>query len=282
MQMLISFGLIPKEYDLQCKTYNFNKYLKKNKVNDLYFGIDTIALKFYENNFDMDLLKPAENNYLFYIEQSKWDKIYQKQMNIIRSFIKNNNEELLNKVNNKLRQDLWDKYCLGNISKWEMDSISCYIHEHELKNLKTGFYGLNDFEKLSKEPVVNYEFTSKQTGQKIPLFKIYRIAGTVLDKDKNKKTVTLLTKHDVITVKIFGDAFTHYDRQISEKRPDGTKKVVEKSWISRGNKIIVTGIRRDDDFICKKYKNTPFHLVELITSIDDKGYIKTQTERVEV
>ena len=94
--------------------------------------------------------------------------------------------------------------------------------------------------------------------------------------------VTLLTNDSVVTVKIFGDAFTHYDRQISEKQSDGTKKVVEKSWLSRGNKIIVTGIRRDSNFIAKKYKNTPYHLVELITSIDDNGYIKTQTERVEV
>ena len=93
--------------------------------------------------------------------------------------------------------------------------------------------------------------------------------------------VTLLTNDSVVTVKIFGDAFTHYDRQISEKGADGVKHVKEKSWLARGNKIIVTGIKRDSDFICKKYKSTPFHLVELITSIDDNGYIKTQTERME-
>ena len=203
-------------------------------------------------------------------------------MDIIRPFIQKNNQELLDKVNNKLRQDLWDKYCLGNISKWEMDSISCYIHEHELKGIKNSFYGLSNYNELPENPTVSYEFKSKETGQKIPLFKIVRIAGTVLDKDKNKKMVTLLTNDSVVTVKIFGDAFTHYDRQISEKRADGTKKVIEKSWLSRGNKIIVTGIKRENNFIAKKYKNTPHHLVELITSIDEGGYIKTQTERIEV
>jgi DNA polymerase-3 subunit alpha len=84
-----------------------------------------------------------------------------------------------------------------------------------------------------------------------------------------------------VTVKIFGDAFTHYDRQISEKGADGVKHVKEKSWLSRGNKVIITGIRRDNDFIAKKYKNTPHHLVELITSIDDSGYIQTKLEREE-
>jgi DNA polymerase-3 subunit alpha len=248
---------------------------------DNYYGIDNIALNFYSEYFDMDLLSSAEN-YIFKIKQTDWDKIYKKQMDIIRPFIQKNNEELLTKVNDRLRQDLWDKYCLGNISQWEMDSISCYIHDHELKKIKNSLYGLAEYSKLPEDPIVNYEFRSKDTGQKIPLFKIVRIAGTVLDKDKNKKMVTLLTNDSVVTVKIFGDAFTHYDRQISEKRPDGTKKVKERSWLSRGNKIIVTGIRRGSDFICKKYKSTPYHLVELITSIDDNGYIKTQTERIEV
>lgn len=279
LQMLINFGFIPEEYDFQCRVYNFNKYLKKMKF-DSYYGLDNIALNFFSNNFDMDLLTP-DSNYVFKIKQTDWDKIYKKQMDKIRPFIKDNNELLLEKVNWKLRQDLWDKYCLGNISKWEMDSISCYIHNHELKNIKNGFYGLTNYNELPEDPIINYEFRSKETGQKIPLFKIVRIAGTVLDKDKNKKTVTLLTNDSVVTVKIFGDAFTHYDKQISEKRPDGTKKVIEKSWLSRGNKIIVTGIRREDNFIAKKYKNTPHHLVELITSIDDNGYIQTQKERVD-
>ena len=37
---------------------------------------------------------------------------------------------------------MWTKYCDGNISKWEMDSISFYSHEHELANVnlkKCGF-----------------------------------------------------------------------------------------------------------------------------------------------
>ena len=280
MKMLIDFKLIPKEYEFQCKVYNFNKYLKKHKVDNLY-GLDNIALAFYSNNFDMDLLSTS-TDYVFTIKQTDWDKIYKKQMDIIRPFIKEHNEELLESVNNKLWQDMWNKYCLGNLSQWEMDSISCYVHEHELKNLKNGLYGLSDYAKLPEQPEVNYEFKAKDTGKKIPLFKIHRIAGTVLDKDKAKKTVTLLTTTGVVDVKIFGDAFTHYDKQLSEKRPDGTKKVIEKSWFSRGNKIIVTGIRRENNFIAKKYKNTPHHLVELITSIEDNGYIKTELERAEV
>ena len=37
--------------------------------------------------------------------------------------------------------------------------------------------------------------------------------------------------------------------------------------------------RKEDSFIAKKYSKTPWHLVELITSIDEDGYIKTQKVR---
>ena len=282
MKMLIDFNLIPGEYDFQCRVYNYNKYLKKFKEDD-YYLMNSIAFGFYDKNFDLDLLvldSSAESG--FKIKQTDWDKIYKKQMDIIRPYIKSNNEKLLNAVNSRLRQDVWNKYCNGSISSWEMDSISCYIHEHELANLRNDAYGFVDYNKLSEEPEISYVFRSKQTGQKVPLFKIHRIAGTVLDKDKAKKSITLLTTTGVTTVKIFGDAFTHYDKQLSKRGADGHKHVIEKSWFSRGNKIIVTGIRRGDTFLAKKYKNTPYHLVELINNINVDGYIQTTKERAEV
>ena len=276
MKMLIDFNLIPMEYDFECKVYNFNKYLKKFKESQFY-RLDSIAFRFYENNFDLDLLVPDGEEWL--IKQTNWDKIYKKYMDKIRPYVKENNQYLLDSINNRLVEDLWNKYCVGNLSSWEMDSLSCYIHEHELKNLKNGAYDLVDYFKLPDEPIIDYEFTAKDTGKKIPMYKIVRIAGTVLDKDKNKKTVTILTTNGVVNVKIFGDAFTHYDRQISEPRMDGTKKVIERSWFSRGNKIIVSGIKKDGMFVCKKYKKTPWHLCELITDIYDDGFVEIQKER---
>ena len=81
-------------------------------------------------------------------------------MDIIRPYIQKHQAELLEAVNNRLTEDVWNKYCLGSISKWEMDSISCYIHDHELSKVKNIIYGFSDFSKLSDEPTVNYEFTS--------------------------------------------------------------------------------------------------------------------------
>jgi DNA polymerase-3 subunit alpha len=161
-----------------------------------------------------------------------------------------------------------------------MDAVSFYSHEHELANINKDRYEITDFSKIPENPVGERVLPIK--GRQIPIFKLYRIAGTILDKDKTKKTVTLLTTDGVVTVKIFGQVFAHYDKQISEKGADGKKHVIEKSWLSRGNKIIVTGIKQSDGFLAKKYNRTPYHLVELITEVNADGSLRTREERMEV
>ena len=274
MAKLIEFDLLPESLDFEKKVFNFNKYLKKAKEGD-YYLVDEIAFRFYEENFDTDLLVSTNNG--FKIKQVVWDGIYKKYMDKPRTYIKAHSEELLNGINQRLFDDLWKKYCSGTLSKWEMDSVSYYSHEHELSRLNNMRYGFSDFFELSETPDIDTVINIK--GKQIPLFRIYRIAGTVLDKDKTKKTITLLTTGGVVTVKMFGPVFVNYDKQISEVGTDGHKHVIEPSWLSRGNKIIVTGIRRDENFVAKKYSRTPFHLCELITGIDENGYITTQKER---
>lgn len=280
MRMLIDNNYIPPHLDFQIRLFNFNKYLKNFKYENKYL-LNDIALNFFDKNFDVDELIVMNNSeYQYAILQTKWDKIYKKGMDPVRDFLKSHQEELLKEVNEGLVKELWDKYCSGNISKWEMDSVSYYSHDHELKNVDCARYNFSDYSYLSENPEIDRIIEIK--GKKIPLFKLHRIIGTVLDKDKNKKTVTILTTSGVVTVKIYGGVYSHYDRQISRKDPKtGKKKVIEKSWFSRGNKIIVTGIRQEDGFLAKKYKNTPYHLVELIEKVKDNGSILIRSERVE-
>lgn len=272
MKALIDFGLLPDKYDFQCRVFNFNKYLKKNKDGAFYI-IDDIAYNFYEKHFDLDLIIDGR------IKQTAWDSIYKKQMDIIRPYIKEHNQELLDGINNRLKKDLWDKYCQGSLSKWEMDSVSFYYHEHELARVDPILMGWADFNKLPEEPEVERFIPIK--GTMVPIYKLSRIAGTVLDRDKTKKTVTLLTTSGVVTVKVYGNAFSNYDKQISARGADGKKHVIEKSWFSRGNKITICGMKRDEMFIAKKYARTEGHLIELITSIDENGFITTRGEREE-
>ena len=275
MKMLIDFGLIPDEYDLQRRVFNFNKYIKKMKLSEPWYGLDAPAYKFLETYFDVDDCVPDQfTESGFRIKQDVWDKIYKKQMDIIRPYVKEHNQELLEAVNNKLTADVWNKYCLGNLSKWEMDSVSFYSHEHELANVDLSLYLIEDFFDMSEQAEVERVIPIK--GKQVPIFKLHRIAGTVLDRDKAKKTVQLLTPTGVVSVKIYG-AFEVYDRQISVKGPDGKKHIIEKSMFTRGNKIIVTGIRAEDSFIAKVYQRTPWHRVEQIVDINgDRLVIKTE------
>lgn len=265
MKMLIEHQLIPPEYIHQQKVFNFTKYLKKNKEGG-YYKLDEIALNFYQAHYDMDLLEIKGDQY--FIKQIVWDKIYKREMETIKKWMTASQTQILNDLNNELTREMWNKYCLGSISKWEMDSVSYYSHEHELANVDMARYEFDDFSKLPEEPEIERMMNIK--GKQIPILKIHRICGTVLSRDKAKKSVTILTTSGVVNVKIYGPLFAIYDRQISERDADGKKHVIERSIFSRGNKIAVCGVRDGDSFRAKKYKATPFHLVEEITEIDNE------------
>ena len=280
MKALIDYKLLPEDLEFECKVFNFNKYLKKMKMGD-YYGLDEIAMNFFDKNFDIDNLVPEESTESkFKIKQTIWDKIYKKNMDKVRPYIVAHQQEILSSLNGALMKETWDKYCEGNISKWEMDSISCYIHEHELEEVDFEKYGLDKFADLSETPEIERYISIK--GKHIPIFKLHRIAGTVLDRDKAKKMVTLLTTDGVATVKVYG-VFQNYDRQISEKGADGHKHVLRKSEFARGNKIIVTGVRDgDNEFRAKVYKNTPYHHIETIERVEDgKIFINNRNDEEE-
>lgn len=283
-QKLIEKKLFPEELSFNVKVFNFNKFIKKiskdKGLTDKYY-LDPYCFNFYESNFDTENVSIEYENDepIGYILSAIWDKMYKKLMQPLSDYIKSHLNDLLIGLNKELFDDFWNKYALGNISKWEMDSVNFYFHDHELKKVPKIIYELEDFKSMPETAeVVN---TIPIKGRDIPIYRITRIAGTVIDKNKNKNTVTILTTTGVVDVKIYANQFSIFDKQISVMGANGHKKVIEKSWFSRGNKIIFTGIRRENNFIPKKYKSTPYHLVELITNIDDKGLLTTLTERAE-
>lgn len=285
MTMLYRMNLIPEAYSFETKVYNFTKYIRQFKK-DKYYLLDNVAMRFFTENYDIDALEEAVIDGEYSrgkILQTIWDKTYDKTMDTLRAWMKENQQEILDTLNKALYEEVRQKYALGSTDKWDMDSLGTYCHEHELKDLKTTVYGISRFEDLSEEPSVSKEFLTKD-GTTIRMYEINRICGTIIDKDKNKSTVVILTPSmQVVNVKVWKNQYAKWDRQISRKNPDGTKTVVEKSFFARGNKLIITGIRRGDDFVPKKYKNTTTPLFEKIEEMDKDGFItKSQTERAEV
>ena len=274
MQMLITKHLLPDELNYQIRVYNFNKYLKKNKVGEVYYNLDKKAYSFYEQNYNVDILENIEDN--IYIQQKSWDKIYKKEMEVVKSYIAAH-PELLDNLNNILYQEVWDKYALGNISKWEMDSLSFYSSPHELINLSP-MYNVCNYFNLSENPIIDKIFNKGD--KSIVLYKLNVIAGTVIDKNKSKHIVTLLTINGVVNIKFYKTQFAKYDRQLSERGADGKKKIIEKSWFTRGNKLMIVGIRRDDFFIPKIYSNSMYDSsIMLIDNVSDDGIISSKSIR---
>lgn len=100
----------------------------------------------------------------------------------------------------------------------------------------------------------------------------------MLAKDDRKCSVFLLTTTGVVNVKFTREYYSMFKKQISQIMPDGKKKVMEKGWFKRGNMLLITGFRRDDQFVGKTYKNTPGHQLYKIIEVKD-GDIKLQHER---
>ena len=273
---LIQHNLIPEDLSFEKRTFLFNKYLKTNRKVGKYYTFDEQCEIFYNENFDIEQLDII--NGITCILQTKWDNIYQKVMDKAREWIKNNQQSILTALNTSLFQESWNKYAQGNISSWEMEALCFYYHEHELKNVNKNKYGIVNFFDLSSNPDVDYFF--KRNNKEIPIYKIYRIIGTVINKNDTRSSVTLLTTDGVVTVKFTKEYYAMAARQISEKQPDGTKKVIEKGWMTRGTKLLVAGFRREDMFIAKTYAKTNSHQLYKIESLDEDGNLKLTHERM--
>lgn len=272
---LIEKGLIPKELDFQRRLFGFNKYLKAHKQGDSYVIADKAAADFYSEFFSLDDISIFNGN--GYILQTVWDKIYKTNMDSARDYIKLHQDSMLKAYNTILFKEQWNKYAQGNISSWEMEALCFYYHDHELKNIDTQKYGIRNFFDLSPEPEVDYYF--KRNGKQIPIYKLCRVAGTVIGKNDTRHSVTLLTTTGVVNVKFTRDYYAMFNRQLSEKDSiTGTKHVTEKGWFTRGTKLLITGFRRDDTFVSKKYKATGGHQLYKITDIEGRN-INITSER---
>jgi DNA polymerase-3 subunit alpha len=274
---LIKYNIIPDKTEKEImarRVYEFNRYLKSmcKSPNPNYYKLDERAINF---------LTELEYDHLieeWSINVKTWDNIYQKWMDVFREWINNNKEKILNTLNSKIFEEDWEKYAKGTISAWEMEALCFYYHEHELANVNTFLYGFANFFDLSEDPEIDRVFY--KGGKEIKMFKLYKICGTCIAKDKSKSTVTLLTTDGVVTVKFRKEYFSLFDKQISERQADGSKKIIEKSWFNRGNMIVVNGMRSGDNFISKKYASQgDVHQLYKIDKIFEDGSLTLKDSR---
>lgn len=289
---VISSQIIPEHLKIYETYYNFRQYIinkrffhSKIKGKNFYY-VDNYATQFFKEHYllllkeDIDYFYDLENNQIVFAVSS-YEKIFNKQMGTIKKWLsKKDTVQLYNdNIYNAFIQENWDKYCQGSLARWSMNVLSYYPEEHELKDINRQKYSIENFYDLSKKPIIIGQFTrGNKTWDK---YRLSRICGTVLDKNKIKGTITLLTLEGVVDVRFYKGNFIHYDRQIS-KAENNTKTILEKSWFTRGNCLMISGIRQGEMFYAKKYYDSVYqHTVCLIEQVLSNGdcILKFERER---
>lgn len=276
LAMLMKYNLIPDIFAQEKRVYEFTRYLKALcKLDKDNYKLDDRCIKFLTEIESDDLI--VQENGKFVLKAKDWEKVYQFNIDSFRNYINTHKEELLKTLNNIIFQEDMNKYAKGNVSAWEMEVLCFYYHAHELVNVDLEKYGIENFFELDREPEVERTYTTKN-GHRGNIFRLSKIAGTCIAKDKIRSTVSLLTIDGVVDVKFRKEYFSLFDKQLSEVGPDGSKHVVEKSWFNRGQMIIVQGFRSEDSFITRKYGNNGHQLYRIV-NIDDNNDLVIQSER---
>lgn len=211
------------------------------------------------------------------VDEKMFKRYFDKETEQLKEWLKT--PEVVDQVNRYELNQQWIKYALGNYSSWEMETLNYYHHEHELNGIDDEKYGVVRFNSLSQKAPVEKYFT--KNGRDIPLPKTTQIAGTVLGVDKLRSSITLLDiDGEVLNVKYSPGTFAHYNKVISKTNAKGKKETVESPWFKRGNKLLITGYRRGNQFVAKTYKHSiSQHTTKLITDIEPSGDLYYKVER---
>ena len=292
IEILNNLGVLTQEQQkYELRLYRFKKYVTDKKffvyqegksANTAFYRLEqNYAEPFFFENFETNMIEDKDYKYdeqgNIIVKRGSLDREFKKLLQPFKTKVLDNPNNL-QIINEQRFQDLWDTLIDGGIPKWEMDSLSFYYTKHELADIDFDKYLISDFDELPESPEVAEYRNFK--GKEIPRFKLTRICGTVIDKDKTKHMITLLTPTGVVKIKFYKGQFGFYDKQISEINEDGSKTVLEKSWFTRGTKLLVTGYRRDEQFVPKKYKDSVYkHSLQLIREINGKD-IKLQNTRI--
>lgn len=302
---IAEMGILSNELKDELKYYNFRDFLTSmSKIQDTETkGISWYKIQddndieyinnFFLTNFAIDMqegrdYKYDEDGYILVALGTKrkgsFEAIYNTKISNLLQWL--TTEDCIKTYNDIIFESIKNKEMQGNISRWEMESMNYYYHEHELANVNKEKYGIVDFNELAEEPEI-VGFT-KYKGLNYPKFKLERIIGTVLDRDKNKHSVSILTPSGVVTLKFYSGQFNFYDKTISQdnglnSKGKLTKTILENGWFQRGTRLLVTGIRKGDVFKPKRYSNSIYqHTLALIESVSEEGDLLLKTDRVQV
>lgn len=188
MSALINYNILPETLNEEKIIYALTKHMRKHCRDNGLFILNEVLIPHIEK-LDFDGIYYNDNNQEYIIEK-EWDKYYKRKMELVKDWIASEPESL-NNLNQAIINELYQKYAPNNIPQGEMESLSFYYGEHELDLEREWLRDLQvvNFFDLPNEPEIEWESTNSNAKK----YKLYRIAGTCVGRDKTKKMVGFLT-----------------------------------------------------------------------------------------
>jgi len=285
--MLIDLHLLPAEFDYNSEVYKMTKELRRNRDSQkLWYCADRLDIPFNKVDIWKGILKDSgiqgeelliDGEPRKVLNSKKWDVFYENKMVPIKNYISKNHDELLKKLNERLFNDEYQKYCNGDSLQWELDSINFYYSGHPLKKvIKQLPIAVNPIDTIV-EGMQDGNFFIK--GKEIPRMKLYTIAGTVLDRDRTKGLVTLQCPDGVVSLKVYKDLFATMMNTIGDISIDGEKDIEQDSFFEKGVHLLVTGIQRGMTFVPKVYKSTGRKSILKIVLDEDGDFVEFEEKQ---
>ena len=261
----IELGWRPDWAENMVRMVKFQAYVTKNCL-DLPNKRLVLSGKTYDffKIFFEKQLNLTKNEYSFLsdgtvaVKQAAFKRVYEKAISPLIDFF--NTDEGRQEFQ-RLRQaefidDLMARKCQGAPERWEFETMCFYSERHELAAVNRGRYNIGIFNQLPE----------KSDNKTRPV----ALVGVVADTNNTRHTVTLLTPDGIVDVKFFASAYTQYNQRISVVDPTTKKKtVVDESWLKRGNRLIIYGVRNENMFRIRRETSTGY--ARMIGFIENMG-----------
>ena len=270
--------------------YNFKKYVTSKqflygkhpnfKSKNIYW-LDNRALKYFNENCRDCLTEGVdywqENDKTVVVDKSL-EKLLRPSLDNLKAYI--NQPEFLNKFNEAMViKNMGESVGSYDMNRWSLETCSFYSTNHEYAHVDASRYNITPYEELPEEPQFVIQTWGKRKWRQ---YSLSQILGVVLDKNDSHHMITVLDYHNnVVNVKFDGNFYALMKAQLSETDENGKKTVVDKSWLSRGQGLILTGYRfGENDFKLKNYSSSifPYKIIK-VDSINEDGTLEITTER---
>ena len=270
--------------------YNFKKYVTSKqflygkhpnfKSKNIYW-LDNRALKYFNENCRDCLVEGTdywqEDDRTVVVDKSL-EKLLKPSLDNLKSYI--NQPEFLDKFNEAtIDKNMAESVGSYDVNRWSLETCSFYNNNHEYSHVDANKYNITPYEELPEEPEFVVQSWSKRKWRQ---YSLSQILGVVLDKNDNHHMITILDFHNnVVNVKFDSNFYALMKAQLSETDENGKKTVVDKSWLSRGQGLILTGYRfGENDFKLKNYSRSVFpYKVIRVDGINDDGSLELTTKR---